>query len=235
MKKKKCAADSSYFLVNLSQGTVLPGQSPDGEPVTASSVQSVPIDPGHPIRFQWATCTKSGRPHSKESWELEVKKGEKVKILRDMGRDWYFAKGKRNTEGWIHASWLEFSDRKLHTDPMSAYAKFEHDVHKMLVPGQLSSFPAMSSYMDSCTKPECSLLKGKLAALGICVHDLTMLLEGSGSYSYKWLKEGRNVWHPDRFARFCRPEHAERLKALAEEMFVLYGLLMEALPRSSGQ
>ena len=54
------------------------------------------------------------------------------------------------------------------------------------------------------------------------------LLQASGKYSYEWLKEERNLWHPDRFARFVHPDHMERLTLMAEQMFVMYGILMEA-------
>lgn len=89
----------------------------------------------------------------------------------------------------------------------------------------------MKSYVHDCTKVECKPQKQDESLLGICVHDLLALLEGSGRFSYEWLKEGRNLWHPDRFAQFCKPEEAERLKPMAEEMFVMYGILMDECAR----
>jgi methylenetetrahydrofolate dehydrogenase (NADP+)/methenyltetrahydrofolate cyclohydrolase/formyltetrahydrofolate synthetase len=57
---------------------------------------------------------------------------------------------------------------------------------------------------------------------------LEVLLRGSGRYSYAWLKEERNIWHPDRFSRFCQADFVDQLKVKAEQMFVLYGVLMQA-------
>jgi methylenetetrahydrofolate dehydrogenase (NADP+)/methenyltetrahydrofolate cyclohydrolase/formyltetrahydrofolate synthetase len=63
--------------------------------------------------------------------------------------------------------------------------------------------------------------------VGICAHDLKVLLAGSGDYSVAWLKDARNQWHPDRFGWYCAAESVGPLKAKAEQMFVLYGLVME--------
>ena len=41
------------------------------------------------------------------------------------------------------------------------------------------------------------------------------------------MKEERIVWHPDKFARYCHTDHKEELKTYAQEMFVLYGVLMD--------
>jgi hypothetical protein len=85
----------------------------------------------------------------------------------------------------------------------------------------------MTKYVDECTRAGCQPLKEDVSGLGICTHDLLVLLQASGKYSYGWLKEERNVWHPDRYARFCHPDHVERLRLQAEQMFVMYGILME--------
>ena len=85
----------------------------------------------------------------------------------------------------------------------------------------------MTSYVDECTEPDCQLAKEDVSSVGICVHDLLVLMMGSGRYDYKLLKGQRNVWHPDKFGQFCHPDHAERLKPMAEQMFVLFGILME--------
>jgi methylenetetrahydrofolate dehydrogenase (NADP+)/methenyltetrahydrofolate cyclohydrolase/formyltetrahydrofolate synthetase len=181
--------------------------------------------------FIWATCKKTGRPHNMDHWELELKKCEKVKVTREMGRDWWLVTDRRGIEGWVHASWLDFKNRRPHADAKEAYKHFKEDLDKVLVPGQLSAFPTMAGYVEACTKPQCQQLKQDAAQLGICVHDLAVLLEGSGSLSHDWLKAERNVWHPDRFARFCHPEHTDRLKVLAEQMFVMYGVIMANLER----
>lgn len=193
------------------------------------SLQQVIQEPDEP--YQWATSRKSGRPHPKESRELDLVKGERIKVFQDMGRDWFIALGRKNVKGWVHRSWLRFGDPKLHGNPSSipiAYKRFQEDLQKMLKPGQLSSFPPMAEYVNDCNRHDCQARKEEVSSVGICIHDLNILLEGSGSYSYEWLKEGRNVWHPDRFARFCQSGYAEGLKPKAEQVFVLYGILMDA-------
>lgn len=144
-----------------------------------------------------------------------------------MGRNWHIAVIKRGVRGWVHGSWLEFGDGKVHTDSKAAYAQFMEDLERLLIPGEMRDFPMMTSYVNECARDECRLQKQDACSLGICIHDLFVLLQGSGKVSYEWLKEGRNLWHPDRFARFCEPEQAERLKPMAEQMFVMYGVLME--------
>ncbi|KAI8930912.1 hypothetical protein NX059_011927 [Plenodomus lindquistii] len=177
----------------------------------------------------WATCKKAGRPHRNETWELVVEKGEKVKVLKDMGRNWYIVQGKKNAKGYLHGTWLIFdkSNSEVRPDSTSAYAQFEEDLVKMLVPGQLRAFFDMRTYIDTCTNVNCQILKEDENSLGICTHDLLTLLHGSGKYCKEWLKHGRNIFHPDRFAKFCHPEYVESLKPKAEQLFVLYGILME--------
>jgi len=203
-------------------------ESNETEPQTHSNgLQPVGKPSSEPTQWQWATCRKAGRPHRAESWELMVEKGEQVKVVRDMGRDWFIAQGKKGAQGWVHGSWLDFGGSKLSTDPKSAYRQFREDLHNVLVPGQVREFPVMRNYMDCCTKPDCRLLKDDADSLGVCAHDLLVLLQGSGEYSYEWLKAERNLWHPDRFARFCHATHVGRLRAMAGQMFVLFGVLME--------
>jgi methylenetetrahydrofolate dehydrogenase (NADP+)/methenyltetrahydrofolate cyclohydrolase/formyltetrahydrofolate synthetase len=184
--------------------------------------------PDEAMQFLWATCKKDGKPHARDSWELELKRDDKVKVIKDMGNDWFVVLNGKEMKGWAHGSWLDFENRKVRADAREAYTRFQEDVRTALVPGQLRDFPAMASYMDVCTKVECQPLKEEVSLLGICVHDLLALLQGSGKVSYEWLKEKRNVWHPDRFARFCLAECSERLKPMAEKMFVMYGVLMDA-------
>ncbi|KAF1848906.1 uncharacterized protein K460DRAFT_304513 [Cucurbitaria berberidis CBS 394.84] len=225
--KKQQPGKEAPFVIHFGQEGLRTNLVSSDEYPPATSMQHVPQKPDEPAHYQWAVSRKSGRPHAKESWELDLKKGEKLKVLRDMGRDWHVVEGSNGIIGWVHRSWLDFGDRKLHTNAKTAYVQFQEDLQKLLVPGQLCNFPSMVNYMDACTKPECQLLKEDVSSLGICLHDLMVLLEGAGSYSYEWLKEGRNMWHPDRFARFCHADYADRLKPMAEQMFVFYGILMD--------
>jgi hypothetical protein len=207
---------------------------------TDQRIKRMPLKHEEAVPFRWATSLKTGRPHGQDSWELELRQGDKVKVFRDMGHDWYVAMDRKGSKGWVHGSWLNFGNRMVHANAKDAYKEFREYVEKMLISGQLRAFPLMSSYIDACIRPGCRSLKEDPARLGICVHDLAILLEGAGAPSYDWLKAGRNVWHPDRFARFCRPAHADCLKRLAEQMFVMYGELMEAslegyrIPRETG-
>ena len=198
-------------------------------PAPEQRVQHIPGKPEEPVPFQWATAKKSGRPHKADTWEVELKKGDRVKVIRDEGRDWFVAIDRKGYKGYVHSSWIEFGDLTVHKDPKAVYNQFQQDLQKLLQPGQLQQFPAMTSYVDECTKPDCQPLKEAVSSLGICVHDLLALLQGSGKYSYEWLKETRNLWHPDRFARFCHADQAEDLKLKAEKMFVMYGILMDAI------
>ncbi|USP78946.1 uncharacterized protein yc1106_06220 [Curvularia clavata] len=177
--------------------------------------------------FRWAFSKKSGRPHQNDAWELELTEGEAIKVTQDMGRDWYTAINASGAIGWVHGSWIKFAKSKAHQGTKLGYTQFVEDLKQLLVLGELQEFPTMRSYVDECTRPDCSARKQDASSLGICVHDLQSLLNGSGKFSYEWLKGGRNLWHPDRFARFCHPEAVERLKSLSEQMFVMYGILME--------
>ena len=226
--KKQPPGEEAPFIIHLGQEKLHTNMASQPEPQQSSfGLQHAVERSDKPREYQWATCKKSGRPHVGELRELRVIKNEKIKILRDMGRDWFIAERREGTQGWVHRSWLDFSNQKSRPDAKRAYAQFREDVQKVLETGQTCDFPIMASYIDSCTKPDCQPLKETDSLLGICIHDLMVLLDGSGRYSYEWLKEERNAWHPDRFARFCHPEHADRLKPMAEQMFVLYGVLMD--------
>ncbi|CAN9150388.1 unnamed protein product [Alternaria alternata] len=196
--------------------------------VSDQQTRHVSIKTEDDVSFQWATTKKSGRPHRADSWELVLRKGETVKVIHDMGRNWFVVTDKKDVKGFVHGSWLVFGDGAVHKDSKTAYGQFVEDIRELLKPGQLQSFLAMTSYVDECTERDCQLLKEDVSKLGICTHDLRALLQASGKYSYEWLKEERNLWHPDRFARFIHPDHMERLTLMAEQMFVMYGILMEA-------
>lgn len=186
--------------------------------------------PDKPKSFRWAMCKRGGRPHASDSWELELKKGQVVKVWEDRGSDWFVVEVQGGTRGWAHGSRLAFYGSKMHKDPHGTYLQFEEDMRKLLDPGQLRKFPPLSEYMDMCTESGCRPAKDD-SRLGICVHDLQTLLQGSSCYCYEWLKEERNMWHPDKFARFCHPDHKEELKTSAQEVFVMYGVLMDTCMR----
>ncbi|KAJ4309702.1 hypothetical protein N0V94_008800 [Neodidymelliopsis sp. IMI 364377] len=223
IKKQRDAQEAPFVIHFYKDITYTTEAAPT---IQDTRLQHVEQKPEKPKFFRWAISKRDGRPHPDESWELKLKKGQKIKVFDDMGRNWFIAEGRRDVRGWVHGTWLEFCGSKVHQDPQSTYTLFQQDMRKLLVPGQLREFPALREYTGNCSDAACQPLKG-CTQLGICCHDLQTLLEGSGCYSYAWLKEERNVWHPDKFARYCDPEHKERLKESAQEVFVLYGVLMD--------
>jgi hypothetical protein len=209
------------------------GQEPEhvSAPATDQRLQRLASQEGS-THFQWAVSLKSGRPHQHATeldvWELKLEKGQKVKVWKDMGKDWLLVEGKKMETGYVHSSWLKIVDDRYHQNPQTAWAQFDKAVQKVLA-GGVSEFPCMRNYVEVCAMEGCKAVKAVKAdrsALGICAHDLKALLEGSGCYSLAWVKEGRNMWHPDRFAQYCVPEQAGRLKDMAQQLFVLYGVLM---------
>ena len=156
----------------------------------------------------------------------QAQEGTEGEGVGRQGRSWYIVEGRGGVKGWVHGTWLEFCGSKVYKEPRSTYIQFQEDMRKLLIPDQLREFPPLHEYTSVCSNDACEPLKGG-SQLGICIHDLQTLLEGSGCYSCEWLKEERNVWHPDKFARYCHPSHKEQLKASAQEVFVLYGVLMD--------
>ncbi|KAF9697563.1 hypothetical protein EKO04_004183 [Ascochyta lentis] len=223
--KKQHGAQEAPFVIHFYEEPVYTTATADAAPVD-SHLQCMEPKPDELKHFRWATSKRDGRPHRGDSRELALKKGQRVKVWDDKGRDWFIAEGRRGVKGWVHGSWLAFCGSKVHEDAQSTYKQFQEDMRRVLVPGQVCEFPALGEYMKACSHAGCELLKSH-SQLGICVHELQTLLEGSGCYSYAWLKEERNVWHPDKFARYCHVEHREGLKACAQEVFVLYGVLMD--------
>jgi hypothetical protein len=207
------------------------GQEPVhvGAPAADQRLQRLATREGS-THFQWAVSLKTGRPHQHAAeldvWELKLIKGQKVKVWKDMGNDWFLVEGKKMEMGYVHGSWLKIIENRYHQDPQTAWSQFNDAVQKVLV-GGISEFPCMWNYVEVCTMEGCKAVKADRSALGICAHDLKVLLEGSGCYSLERVKDGRNMWHPDRFARYCIPEHADRLKVMAQQLFVLYGVLID--------
>lgn len=225
--KKQHDAQEAPFAIHFHQVDTRTTETPQNLPEAQGMVlQRTQQQQEKPKFFRWAISKRDGRPHQRDYWELELKKGQKIKVGDDLGRNWFSAEGPGGVNGWVHGTWFEFCGGKVHQDAQGTYTRFQEDMRKVLLPGQLREFPAMREYLTACANPACqSLMSG--SQLGVCGHNLQALLSGSGRYSSAWLKEERNVWHPDKFARYCHPTHKERLKASAQEMFVLYGVLMD--------
>lgn len=201
----------------------------EGASHTSGQVVNVPKNAEGLQVFKWAISKHTGRSHARDSWELDLKKGERVKILKDMGNDWFLVENRRGENGWVHKAWLDSQQMVPHIDPRQAYARFTVDVEKMLKAGDIRSFPDLSRYMNACTKDACNPLKKGTRCLGICIHDLHELMCGSGEYTLDTLKTERYKWHPDKFARYCHPDHREILREKAQALFVLFGVLMDIL------
>ncbi|KAF1986587.1 hypothetical protein K402DRAFT_463508 [Aulographum hederae CBS 113979] len=74
------------------------------------------------------------------------------------------------------------------------------------------------------------------ASLGICAHDLRLLLRpGNSAYGLDWLKSYRIMWHPDQFSRRCHEDFKADGTKLATEMFSLLGQLMQVEQRVKDQ
>ncbi|KAF2683020.1 hypothetical protein K458DRAFT_369169 [Lentithecium fluviatile CBS 122367] len=176
--------------------------------------------------YRWAVSRRSGRSHASDTWELDLEKGKRVKVLEEKGNDWFIVQDGRGRKGYAHGSWLEFKEIHPHIDPREAYELWKADTDKWLQIGAIRTFPSPSRYMDACAKDICKPLKKEG---NICAHDLHELLRGSGKYSLEFLKAQRTRYHPDKFARYCHPEKKEELKSKAEALFVLFGVLMDWL------
>ncbi|KAF2998180.1 hypothetical protein E8E13_003779 [Curvularia kusanoi] len=174
--------------------------------------------------FRWAVCTKDGRPHKYDSWEVSLKKHQKVKVWKDVGNDWYSVETE-GVEGYAHGSYLAFIGQSAHKDSCKMFSRFQAFVDT-LATQQLRKFPSLREFVHDCEAAACKHMKST-SPIDICLHELRALLEGSSDYSYQWLKEDRIKWHPDKFARFCHAEHVNELKSCAQELFVLYGVLID--------
>jgi hypothetical protein len=159
-----------------------------------------------------------------DSWELLMKKGQRVKVFEDKGKDWHLVENLQGRQGYAHISWLD-----LERTAALAYQEFMEDVTMKFKLGTITKFPDMRLYIvDGCLEKGCKINKDD-GNLQICPHEVEQLLRGSGCYSYAFLKDERNKWHPDKFARHCHPTHRENLKSKSQELFVEMGLLMDVL------
>lgn len=239
IKKQKDGEEADFVLHFPGEDTIFrpsapkfknlePNENPGG-PEEMQQVSSMRAGK-HPRPYRWARSKHTGRPHPKEPWELILRKDEMLKVIENRGNKWFIVSNSRGIKGWAHSSWLSFRFNH-HADPGEAYSRYVEDMESCLKPGQLRSFPEMSRYMDSCAEEACKPMKQEY--LGICSHDLARLLRGSGHYTRESLKEERNKWHPDKFARFCHPESRDKLRKKAEAVFVLHGVLIDMLENSA--
>jgi hypothetical protein len=69
-----------------------------------ASIESPPSNtlqlvPSKAREYRRARCTRSGRPHPTDNWELMIKRGEELKVLEDRGRGWFVAENARGEKG----------------------------------------------------------------------------------------------------------------------------------------
>jgi methylenetetrahydrofolate dehydrogenase (NADP+)/methenyltetrahydrofolate cyclohydrolase/formyltetrahydrofolate synthetase len=222
--KKKDRGDAP-FVLHFPEGPVYARLAPSDR-----RLQTTVPEPSK--QFRWATVTRSGRPHN-DGWELEDKKGEKVKVWEDRSRDWFVVEGTKG-KGYCHGSWLRFQDSRRQELSEVAWIRFLRDVIQLVGSSPIEQFPSMTDYVEACTVAGCTPAMADGVSLGVCAHNLEGLLRGSGLYSAEWLKKERVMWHPDRFAQFCVPAAAGQLKAKAEQLFVLYGVCLEEEKKRAG-
>ncbi|PSN72426.1 hypothetical protein BS50DRAFT_484282 [Corynespora cassiicola Philippines] len=173
----------------------------------------------------WATSKDTGRPHTHELRELKLYKGEKLKVLQERGNNWYIIENQRGYRGWGHGTWLNFQDQ-VHAQAFNDFKAVCRNIFSK--PSTLEVFPNLSKFVNICKESGCQELKQGEAGAGICAHDLAALLRGSGEYDHELVKNHRNHWHPDKFARFCHPAAREGLKEKAGNVFKLFSVLLDA-------
>jgi methylenetetrahydrofolate dehydrogenase (NADP+)/methenyltetrahydrofolate cyclohydrolase/formyltetrahydrofolate synthetase len=112
--KRQKRGEEVHFILHF-------GQEPVHARLAPADRHLLPVTPEPKnTHFVWATSMRTGRPHQ-DAWELNLKKGEKVKVLQDMGREWFVVEGRKGVKGWVHGSgWTSATVRstriqRLHT------------------------------------------------------------------------------------------------------------------------
>jgi hypothetical protein len=222
--KARKAKEEVEFVLRLLPGEPTSRLSPSG-----NASQSTVLQHKKPRPYTLARSLCRGRPHGSDTWEVLLSKDERVKVYEDKGNSWYLVENQRGDTGYAHESWLSFNFH-LFENPSDAYATFQEDAEEILKAGNIVEFLDLRRYVKPCRRSYgCQEIQQNPSGLQICVHELEELLRGSGCYSRAKLKEERNKWHPDRFARFCHPDKREELKAQAQSLFVMMGILMDLL------
>jgi hypothetical protein len=111
------------------------------------------------------------------------------------------------------------------------YAKAQYIVWKAecdrhFAKGQrMKTFPAPPLDICICQLVSCKNRKIE-SNLMACVHDVELLLRGSGQYSHAWLKKQMLNWHPDRIGQRSEPEFRAEACRKATEMFAIFQELL---------
>lgn len=101
--KKQHGAHEAPFIIHFYQDTTYTAEAfepaPPVQPIRDSRLQHIEREPEKPKFFRRAISKYTGRPHHKDSWELELEKGQKIKVWEDLGKDWYMAEDGRGIKG----------------------------------------------------------------------------------------------------------------------------------------
>lgn len=190
------------------------------------------VDPRGPLLGDVVRARRSGRPNVNDTWDLKLKKNEFLKVLKYHGRNWWLLENGDGERGYAYMSWIDF-DWRGKLDMREAYHRFHHDTEKLLSEGPIATFLNLKVYMRaSCQNQRCLHHKTK-TDLGVCIHELASLLKGFSEFSYAFVKDQRNQWHPDRFSRLCVPEKKDVFAKKAEQLFMLMSGWMDHMERES--
>ncbi|OCK75124.1 hypothetical protein K432DRAFT_362578 [Lepidopterella palustris CBS 459.81] len=160
--------------------------------------------------------------------ELFLQKGEVIKVIEIKGQFWVIGENARGKKGWIHRNWIDMvAESEIPKNPAEVYKIWKISCDAAFAKGGIQEFPELPQSTKFCKAASCVGVKKEPGSLGACQHDVAKLLRGSGAYSFDFLKTERNAWHPDKFGQRCNPEKKALLQKKSEELFVIFGLLME--------
>jgi len=197
---------------------------------TGLSINKIP-NPNSTKAVNKPARAKYGGTATKDKRELPLRKGEYLTIISEMSEFWYIVRNKEYKQGWVHSTWVTLLEEPQGLAEL--YTAWKAKCDAAFAMGGLTTFPELPMSIRPCKAVSCASRKAQQGNLGVCQHDVASLLRGSGKYSYKFLKTERNSWHPDKFSQQCAPGNREELKKKSEQLFVIYGLLMEIEARKN--
>ncbi|KAF2656281.1 hypothetical protein K491DRAFT_692131 [Lophiostoma macrostomum CBS 122681] len=109
--------------------------------------------------------------------------------------------------------------------PRDRYRMWKDQVDSCLIHKNISGF-SYPEVVDLCPYEDASCVSLKTNGI-MCVHELQTFLKGADEYSVRWLKKERVKWHPDVFAKICSEGFRDEGRRLGEEMFKLFGLVID--------
>jgi hypothetical protein len=86
--KKQRKAQQATFIIHFYQDITHRSDTIEAtHTVQDHRMQHIAREPEKPGFFRWAISKGAGRPHPSDTWELKLKKGQKVKVWKDQGND----------------------------------------------------------------------------------------------------------------------------------------------------